>query len=192
MENQESRVVAVYKMLFNIVNGNLTGRLPSDTDDIKFNDVADSLNDFADKLQQANFENPFITSQKLAVTEQNNPDVLIQKVRDYILSHLDNDLPSSKELAQMFGTNEFTLKRNFRNLLQTSIYQYYNDERLKRAKLLIEQTASNLTVIALLSGFNNYTNFYKAFRKKYNLSPSEIARQVAKDEDVSGDSNITT
>lgn len=190
MENHESRILAVYKMLFNIVNGNLNGRLPSDTDDTEFNDIANSLNDFAEKLQQANYANPFTNSQNSAQNQTNEPEVLIQKVQEYILSHLDDDLPSSKELAQMFGTNEFTLKQNFRSLLKTSIYQYYNDERLKKARLLIEHTITPLTKIALLSGFNNYTNFYKAFRKKFNRSPSDIVRQALTDGNNLQDSNI--
>ena len=78
----------------------------------------------------------------------------------------------------MFGTNEFTLKDSFRKVLKTSIYQFYNDERLKKAHLLILQTAIPLKEIALISGFYNYTNFYKAFKKRFNYPPSELKRNT--------------
>lgn len=165
-------------MLLNFVNGDLTKRLPFNTEDDQFNGIAKSLNDFADKLQKANYENPFNSRKALATSDLNEPAILILKVQEYILSHLEENLPSSKELAQMFGTNEFTLKESFRNLSNTSIYQFYNDERLKKAHLLIEQTIIPLTKIATLSGFNNYTNFFKAFKKKYNVSPGDIIRTI--------------
>jgi transcriptional regulator GlxA family with amidase domain len=77
----------------------------------------------------------------------------------------------------MFGTNEFTLKENFRNILKTSIYQFYNDERLKKAYFLIQQTAIPLKEISFLCGFNDYTNFFKAFKKKYHYTPSDLNRK---------------
>ncbi|MBC7523369.1 MAG: helix-turn-helix domain-containing protein [Flavobacterium sp.] len=102
------------------------------------------------------------------------PAVLIQKVQDHIVNHLEEALPSTKELAQMFGINDFILKQSFLGLFETSIYQFYNDKRLKKARLLIEQTTIPLANIASLAGFNHYINFYKAFKKKYSQSPSDI------------------
>lgn len=186
----ESRILALYKMLFEIINGNLAHRIPFDTDDDQFNDIAASLNEFATKLQQAHYENPFNASGKLEASELIEPVALIQKVQEYILTHLDEDLPSSKKLAQMFGTNEFTLKQNFRNLSKTSIYQFYNDERLKKAHLLIKQTNIPLTKIAILSGFNNYTNFFKAFKKKYKVAPGDLKRSTQPQSNDGADSNI--
>ncbi|WP_162127508.1 helix-turn-helix domain-containing protein [Flavobacterium phycosphaerae] len=186
----ESRIRALYKMLFEIISGNLAHRVPADTDDEQFNEIAKSLNEFASKLQDANYENPFTTSRKWEASELIEPVALIQKVQEYILTHLDEELPSSKELAQMFGTNEFTLKQSFRNWSKTSIYQFYNDERLKKAHLIIEQTRVPLTKIALLSGFNNYTNFYKAFKKKYGVSPADVKRSTTSETNKDTDSNI--
>lgn len=161
-------------MLLEIINGNLAYRIPLDGIDLQFDELATLLNELAAKLQMANYDNPLITSDKLINSVE--PGQLIQKVQDYILNHLEEDLPSTKELAKMFGTNEFTLKQNFKEVFKTSVYQYYNDERLKKAHLLIEQTTIPLGNIALLSGFNNYTNFFKAFKKKYNQSPGDITR----------------
>ena len=162
-------------MLFEIINGNLGYRIPSDADDNQFNEIAGLLNELAAKIHDAEYFNPYLSPEK--IKEAIEPAVLIQKVQDYIVNHLEEDLPSTKELAQMFGTNDFTLKQSFRDLFETSIYQFYNDERLKKARLLIEQTAIPLGNIALLAGFNNYSNFFKAFKKKFNQSPSDIIRQ---------------
>jgi AraC-like DNA-binding protein len=102
---------------------------------------------------------------------------LIQNVQDYILNHIEDPLPSTKELSKIFNVNEFKLKDSFRHLFNTSIYQFYTDERLKRAQLLILQTKIPLKEIAFISGYNDYTNFYKAFKKRFSYSPSELKRK---------------
>ena len=112
------------------------------------------------------------------ITPRESEFVIIQNVYEYIKEHLEEPLPTTKELAQLFGSNEFKLKERFRHFFNTSIYQFYNDERLKRAHYLIEQSSVPLKEIAFMCGFNDYTNFYKAFRKKYKYVPSDIKRSL--------------
>lgn len=102
--------------------------------------------------------------------------LLIQKLYDYILSHLEEPLPSLKVLSSEFGTNERKLKDGFRHFFKTSIYQFYNDERLKRAYFIIEHTTIPLKNICLMNGFNNYPNFSKSFKKRFGFSPYEMKR----------------
>ncbi len=103
---------------------------------------------------------------------------IIQNVYEYILNHLEEPLPSVKELSKIFGTNEFRIKDGFRHFFNTSVYQFYNEERLKKAHLLIQQSNLPLKEIAFMSGFNDYTNFYKAFKKRFSYSPSDISRNT--------------
>lgn len=102
--------------------------------------------------------------------------VIVQNVYEYILNHLEEPLPSVKEISKIFGTNEFRIKDGFKRFFNTSVYQFYNEERLKRSHLLIQQTNLPIKEIAYMSGFNDYTNFYKAFKKRFNYSPSDISR----------------
>ena len=104
--------------------------------------------------------------------------ILIQKLYDYILSHLEEPLPSLKILARQFSTNEHKLKNGFRHFFKTSIYQFYNDERLKRAYFMIEHTAIPLKNISIMNGFNNYPNFSKSFKKRFGFSPYELKRNA--------------
>jgi AraC-like DNA-binding protein len=102
--------------------------------------------------------------------------LLIQKLYDYILAHLEEPLPSLKVLSCKFGTNEHKLKDGFRHFFKTSIYQFYNDERLKRAYFMIEHTTIPLKNISVMNGFNNYPNFSKSFKKRFGFSPYEMKR----------------
>lgn len=110
---------------------------------------------------------------------------LIQHVYDYILDNLETPLPSVQELSKIFGTNEYDLKDGFRHFFNTSIYQFYNEERLKRAHLLIQQTTSPLKSIAFMCGFMTYTAFSKAFRKRFNYSPKVLLRRPFNVDDYS-------
>lgn len=102
--------------------------------------------------------------------------LLIQKLYDYILANLEEPLPSLKVLSRQFGTNEYKLKDGFRHFFKTSIYQFYNDERLKRAYFMIQHTAIPLKNISVMNGFNNYPNFSKSFKKRFGFSPNEMKR----------------
>lgn len=109
--------------------------------------------------------------------------LLIQKLYDYILANLEEPLPSLRELSNKFGTNEHKLKEGFRHFFKTSIYKFYNDERLKRAYFMIENTTIPLKNVSVMNGFNNYPNFSKSFKKRFGFSPNEIQRN---------DSNFST
>lgn len=98
-------------------------------------------------------------------------------LHNYILENLGKSLPNIKQLCRIIGTNEFTLKDSFKKKYNSSIYQFYNDERLKRAHLMIQQTDLALKEIAYNSGFNDYVNFSKAFKKKYNYTPGQLYRK---------------
>jgi|SRR6478672_7190170 len=174
-EKNQQQIKTIYRMLLEIASGNLAFRILPDGSDKTFDELVTLLNEFTEKMQSANYVHPWHNC-SAPVSRDDPATTIIHKVQDYILNHLEEPLPSSKELSKMFGTNEFTLKENFRKILKTSIYQFYNDERLKKAHFLIQQTVIPLKEIAFLCGFNEYTNFFKAFKKKYNYSPSDVNR----------------
>ena len=162
-------------MLLEMARGNLAFRIDIDGSDLQFDKLVNLLNQVAAEMQSNNYRSPFMDNYSTA-SDDDSISGIIKQVQDYILNHLEEPLPSTNELSKMFGTNEFTLKEGFRNLAKTSIYQFYNDERLKKAHFLIEHTHVPLKEIAFLCGFNDYTNFFKAFKKKYNYTPSDLNR----------------
>lgn len=122
------------------------------------------------------YTNYNIANNNLASSKKIDSNAIVQNVYDYIMNHLEEPLPSAKELAKMFGTNDFRLKAEFKKYFNVSIYKCYMDERLKRATYLIQKTNIPLKEIAFISGFNDYNNFSKAFKKKYSYVPSELQR----------------
>jgi AraC-like DNA-binding protein len=128
-------------------------------------------------LPRGNFLVSSVTMRPKRHPDETNPaQTLPEKVHAFILGRLDQPLPTIPQLSKLFRTNEFTLKRSFRLRYGTSIYQFYNDRRLAQAYDLIATSRHALKTIALMSGFNDYATFLKAFRKKYTCAPSGFKR----------------
>jgi AraC family transcriptional activator of pyochelin receptor len=83
-------------------------------------------------------------------------------------------------LAEKAGINEFKLKIGFRELFQTSPYQYRLRLCLERAKALLEGTDDTIDQIANKVGFDTYNGFSTAFKKAFNIPPTTYRnRQTA-------------
>ena len=75
-------------------------------------------------------------------------------------------------LADKAGINEFKLKLGFRELFQTSPYQYRLHLCLEKAKELLEETDDTIDQIAAKVGFDSYNGFSTAFKKAYSIAPT--------------------
>jgi len=80
-------------------------------------------------------------------------------------------------LADRAGINEFKLKIGFRELFRTSPYQYRLRLCLEKAKNLLEDTDDTIDQIASKVGFHTYNGFSTAFKKAFNLAPTEYRHQ---------------
>lgn len=102
----------------------------------------------------------------------------IGEVREYISSNLEEPNFSIKELAHTLGTNEFKLKYGFKQLYGTTIFRYLQDERLRKASLLVQHSRLPLKNIAEMTGFKTAPHFSRVFKEKYGYSPSEFRKQI--------------
>lgn len=131
-----------------------------------------------------NMKNLMTAKKILTAEEQKTHNFLdvksTQAVYDYILANMDSAMPTLKVLSRIFGTNEYKLKNGFKHVFKTTIQQFYNSERLKRALLLIQHTEIPLKTIAIMAGFSTYPNFSRAFKIKHGYSPSDLQRQTPK------------
>lgn len=110
----------------------------------------------------------------------------IRKIRegqDMILNNLQMDLPNLKDLAHQLGTNEFKLKYGFRELYGTTVFKYLLQERLRKAKTLVQYTQLNFKSIAKMVGFKSVPHFTRVFKEQYEHSP-KIFREKARAEEI--------
>lgn len=101
----------------------------------------------------------------------------MEKVCHYIDHHLDEDLPL-EDLCNVAHFSKYHFHRLFSSYMGISLYQYIQQIRLKRAayQLVFSQDKSVLD-IALMAGFEHPESFSRAFKKRYQQSPSEFRVQ---------------
>lgn len=97
----------------------------------------------------------------------------IYAIRDYILHNLHQTC-SLIDLAHRFGTNEFTLKKGFKEVFGTTVFNFWNDTKMDQAKRLLLEGSLNISEISDRMGYKNPRHFSAAFKRKYNVIPSKI------------------
>jgi len=101
---------------------------------------------------------------------------VVSAVLNYINSHYNEDL-SLDLLANKFFISKYHLSREFNRLVGTSVYRYIVQKRLAIARQLMSEGVPSTTVFQQC-GFGDYSNFYRAFRAEYQISPKEYAAQL--------------
>ena len=89
---------------------------------------------------------------------------------------LDNDLrnpPTITELSKLVGTNEFTLKRAFKETHGTTIFAYVSMRRMEHATHLLAQGMS-VSETAEQVGYTCARSFSAAFRRETGSLPSGV------------------
>ena len=66
--------------------------------------------------------------------------------------------------------------RKVKALTGVSANEYIRKVKLQRSMQLLKEGESNVTEVAMLTGFNNIGYFRKCFKKEFGLSPSEVLK----------------
>jgi AraC-like DNA-binding protein len=95
----------------------------------------------------------------------------LQKAR-----YLINDQPgkqwSMQELSSAVSLSEFHFYRTFKKAFKVTPYQYIIARRIEKACKLLQDNSSQMSEIALSSGFADIYSFSKAFKKFTGICPS--------------------
>ncbi|GAB4462599.1 MAG: AraC family transcriptional regulator [Elainellaceae cyanobacterium] len=92
------------------------------------------------------------------------------RVFDYFSDHLDQDIKLA-DLANLLGISQFHFSRLFKQSVGISPYQYLLQQRIEKAKQLLQKTDYSIVEIALSCGFNSHSHLTKQFRQATGTTP---------------------
>ncbi|HAS45794.1 MAG TPA: hypothetical protein DCS93_35260 [Microscillaceae bacterium] len=97
----------------------------------------------------------------------------IHEAKEILVARADNP-PTIYELAKMVGTNDFKLKKGFKEVFNNTIFGFLLDFKMEKARNLLRETDKPTSEIAHLLGYSHPGHFTNAFKKKYGITPSAI------------------
>ncbi|WP_185287953.1 AraC family transcriptional regulator [Chryseobacterium lactis] len=80
------------------------------------------------------------------------------------------------DLAHQVDTNEFTLKKGFKELFGTTVFNFWSDTKMEQAKKMLLEGDLNINEISELVGYKNPRHFSTAFKRKYHVIPSQLKK----------------
>lgn len=106
----------------------------------------------------------------------------IREARDFLLNNLEKELPSLKELALQFGTNTFKLKYGFKELYGISVFRFLRNERLRKAKILVQGGNCSFKTIAYQCGYKSVPTFTNTFKSEFGHTPTELRKKFSSED----------
>jgi AraC-like DNA-binding protein len=97
----------------------------------------------------------------------------MMQVESILTSNLSVPPPTIPEFARIAMMSETKLKNLFKAVYGLSIYEYYQKNRMLRARQLLRSKKYSVKEIGVALGFKNLSNFTIAYKKEFNVLPSE-------------------
>ncbi len=95
---------------------------------------------------------------------------LVSAVLNYVGEHLSEEL-SLEKIAGRFFVSKYHLSHEFTNAVGIGLCRYITLKRLVTARQMIVD-GKGAGEASTLCGFKDYTNFFRAFKAEYGISPS--------------------
>jgi len=106
----------------------------------------------------------------LAIDEEKEK---IIKAREVLLQHIGDPI-TIKELSRKVAMNECYLKKGFKEVFGTTIFEFYQQQRMEHAKYLLYEKGLNVTDVSASLGYSSISHFSTAFKKHTGLKPCEL------------------
>lgn len=85
---------------------------------------------------------------------------------------------SLEELAYLSGRSLSSFKRDFQDIYGQPPARWIREQRLSKARQLLEASQMSVTDVAYSLGFENPTHFSRIFKQQYGFPPSEVGRRA--------------
>lgn len=97
----------------------------------------------------------------------------MMKVESILVSNLSAPPPTIPVLARTAMMSETKLKNLFKTVYGLNLYEYYQKNRMLKARQLLRVKKYTVKEAGMALGFKNLSNFTIAYKKEFNALPSE-------------------
>jgi AraC-like DNA-binding protein len=97
----------------------------------------------------------------------------ITRAREILLQHIGEPL-TIKELSRKVAINECYLKKGFKEMFGTTIFDFYQGQRMEHARYLLYEKGLSVTEVSVMLGYSSISHFSTAFKKHTGLKPCEL------------------
>ncbi|HEY5464684.1 MAG TPA: AraC family transcriptional regulator [Hanamia sp.] len=97
----------------------------------------------------------------------------ISLARDVLLQHIGEPL-TIKELSRKAAINECYLKKGFKEMYGTTIFDFFQSQRMEHAKYLLYEKGLTVTEVSASLGYSSISHFSTAFKKHTGIKPCEL------------------
>lgn len=97
----------------------------------------------------------------------------ISKAREILIEHIGEPI-TIKSLSRKVAMNECYLKKGFKEMFGTTIFDFYQSQRMEHARYLLYEKGLNVTEVSLMLGYSSISHFSTAFKKHTGLKPCEL------------------
>jgi len=108
---------------------------------------------------------------------KSNEDELtrLMKVEGLLVRDFSVAPPTIGELSRISAMSPTKLKNDFKNVYGMPIYEYYQKNRMLRAKSLLLEGKFSIKEVGMKVGYSNLSHFANTFKKEFGFLPSELA-----------------
>lgn len=99
----------------------------------------------------------------------------ITDARAYMENHLAEKLTIS-DLSDRFSISPTSLKSGFRRMYGTTLHHWLVEQRMKRARELLQSTDMTIQQIAQMVGYDGVSQFNVTFKRHYGVTPGQFAK----------------
>ncbi|MBO9620437.1 MAG: helix-turn-helix transcriptional regulator [Niabella sp.] len=97
----------------------------------------------------------------------------IEQAREILIKHIGEPI-TIKELSRKVAMNECYLKKGFKELYGTTIFDFYQNQRMEHAKYLLYEKGLSVTDVSMMLGYSSISHFSTAFKRLTGLKPCEL------------------
>ncbi|MFY8128869.1 MAG: helix-turn-helix domain-containing protein [Chitinophagaceae bacterium] len=96
--------------------------------------------------------------------------------KNYIIENLSSNL-TIPIISTAVGTNQCYLKKGFKEVFSQTIFEFIQENRMIKAKYLLESNPQNITDVAFAVGYASLSSFSQAYKNYFGISPLEYSKQ---------------